>query len=76
MSNSIDKTSEVNKIANSLSDTDFFSGTGKKHSKEVEALQSGIKEFGATAGSFIPGASMICGIASALLGGIAAALGT
>lgn len=76
MANSIDKTSEVNKIANSLTDTDFFSGSGRKQSKEVENLQNGIKAFGSGIGSLIPGASFFCGIASAVLGGIAAALGS
>ena len=76
MSNSIDKTSELNKITNSLGDTDFFSGGGKKHSKEVEALQSGIKEFGAGIGSLIPGFGAIAGIASAILGGLAAIFGS
>ena len=76
MANSIDKTSQLNNVANSLDSTDFFSGSGKKHSKEVEALQTGIKQFGAGIGSFFPGASMICNIASAVLGGLAAALGS
>lgn len=76
MLNPIDRSSEVNKVANSLSDNDFFGGSGKKHSKEIEALQTGIKEFGAGIGSFIPGFGAIAGIASAILGGLAAVFGS
>ena len=73
MANSIDKTSELNRVANSLSDHDIFSSGSKKPS---EALQDGIKQFASGAGSLIPGASMFCNIASAVLGGIAAVFGT
>ena len=73
MSNRIDQSSEVNRIANSIVDNDFISGSSKKPS---EVLQAGIKEFASGAGSLIPGASMFCNIASAVLGGIAAVFGT
>lgn len=76
MSTSIDKTTELNRVANSLTDTDFFSGSGKKNGKEIEALQSGISSFGAALGNFIPGFGAITSVVSAVLGGLAAVFGS
>ena len=69
----IDQAAETNRIANSLSTVNLSDSGGRKPS---EALQDGIKQFSAGAGSLIPGASMFCSIASAVLGGIAAVFGT
>jgi hypothetical protein len=77
MANNIDRTSEVNSIANGIiNDTGFISGNTKKHSEAVEALDSGIKAFGSSVGKFIPGAEAFCGIASAVLGFVSGLLGT
>jgi hypothetical protein len=77
MANNIDRTSEVNSIANGIiNDTGFISGSTKKHSEVVEALETGIKTFGSSVGKFIPGAEAFCAVASAVLGFVAGLLGT
>lgn len=72
----ISDSAAIDKVANALIDTDPFASGRKKNSETVQSLQSGIKTFGSVAGGFIPGAGMICSIASAVLGGFAAAFGT
>ena len=77
MANDIDRTSQVNSIANGITNsTGFISGNTKKHSEAVEALDTGIKSFGSTVGKFIPGAEAVCAFASAALGFVAGLLGT